>query len=101
MFMPGSHMHKPEGIEDDVEGTLDGSMVLEAPAGSVLIAHSAWWYVLVALYMPSVLSQTPYITVHLHMLCYIDENMALVPLRADPLRVTFLLSGCFWVQRLP
>lgn len=65
MFMPGSHKHKPEGIEADEEGTLDGSVVLEAPAGSVLIAHSAWWYVLVALYMPSVLSQTLHIATYL------------------------------------
>ncbi len=45
MFMPNSHIQKPEGIEDDMEGTFPGSMTLTAPAGSVLVAHSAWWYV--------------------------------------------------------
>ena len=43
--MPNSHIQKPEGIEDDMEGTFPGSMTLTAPAGSVLVAHSAWWYV--------------------------------------------------------
>ncbi len=46
MFMPNSHMQKPKGIEDDMEGTFPGSVTLTAPAGSVLVAHSAWWYVL-------------------------------------------------------
>ena len=95
MFMPDSHKHKPEGIEADEEGTLDGTTVLEAPAGSVLIAHSAWWYVLVALYMPAVLSQMPYITMFSHMLCYIDEDIALVPLSlwSTP-RYTSLCETC-------
>ncbi|DBA79812.1 TPA: hypothetical protein ACH3X1_008473 [Trebouxia sp. C0004] len=44
MFMPNSHMQKPEGIEDDIEGTSPGSITLTASAGSVLIAHSAWWH---------------------------------------------------------
>ncbi|KAL0050790.1 hypothetical protein WJX82_007295 [Trebouxia sp. C0006] len=44
MFMPNSHIQKPEGIEDDMEGTFPGSMTLTAPAGSVLVAHSAWWH---------------------------------------------------------
>ena len=43
MFMPNSHRHKPEGLEEDHEGTFPGSMTLTAAAGSVLIAHSAWW----------------------------------------------------------
>jgi len=45
MFMPNSHIQKPEAIEDDMEGTFPGSMTLTASAGSVLVAHSAWWYV--------------------------------------------------------
>lgn len=43
MFMPDSHTHKPDGLEKDEEGRFPGSEILEAPAGSVLIAHSAWW----------------------------------------------------------
>ena len=43
MFMPDSHKHKPEGLEDDFEGTSPGSTILTASAGSVLVAHSAWW----------------------------------------------------------
>ena len=43
MFMPDSHKDKPHGLEEDQEGTFPGSTVLTAPAGSVLVAHSAWW----------------------------------------------------------
>ena len=44
MFLPNSHRNKPEGLEEDHEGTFPGSVTLTAPAGSVLIAHSCWWY---------------------------------------------------------
>lgn len=43
MFMPDSHKDKPHGLEKDEDGTFPGSTVLTAPAGSVLVAHSAWW----------------------------------------------------------
>ena len=42
MFMPNSHRDKPLGLEKDHGGTSPGSLVLKAPAGSVLVAHSAW-----------------------------------------------------------
>lgn len=42
MFMPNSHKDKPKGLEEDHEGTFPGSIILKAPAGSVLVAHSAW-----------------------------------------------------------
>ncbi|KAL0021469.1 hypothetical protein WJX79_006443 [Trebouxia sp. C0005] len=44
MFLPNSQVQKPDGIEEDTEGTFPGSVTLTAPAGSVLVAHSAWWH---------------------------------------------------------
>ncbi|DBA89954.1 TPA: hypothetical protein ACH3X2_004442 [Trebouxia sp. C0005] len=43
-FPLGCQVQKPDGIEEDTEGTFPGSVTLTAPAGSVLVAHSAWWH---------------------------------------------------------
>ena len=42
MFMPNSHKDKPAGLEEDEDGSFPGSVIMTAPAGSVLVAHSAW-----------------------------------------------------------
>ena len=46
MFLPGSHLVDgvPDGISAGGMETPPAAQVLIAPAGSVLIAHSAWWH---------------------------------------------------------
>ena len=42
-FIPNSHKQPPDRSFLGKECDVPGMQVLEAPAGTVLIAHSAWW----------------------------------------------------------
>lgn len=43
MFFPGSHLNMNPPIFEEFSEP-EGSDVISAPAGSVLVAHSAWWH---------------------------------------------------------